>query len=210
LMLIALLPVLIVISIMIATDSKGSVFFLQERITQYDRKFRIHKFRTMVADAESKGAQITVKNDKRVTKVGAMLRKYRLDELPQLIDILEGNMSFVGTRPEVTKYVKRYTPEMMATLLLPAGVTSLASILYKDEVELLNGAEDTDKAYVEQILPAKMYYNLKQIEQFSLGNDMKLIFMTLFAVMGKKYKPSNAGEEVFTNASKEEQKKIKF
>lgn len=136
-MLVILSPIIIILSIAIVLDSKGGVFFRQERITQNGRKFYIHKFRTMVANAENLGSQVTVSNDVRVTKVGAKIRKYRLDELPQLIDILQGNMSFVGTRPEVTKYVEKYTPEMLATLLLPAGVTSEASIKYKDEERLL-------------------------------------------------------------------------
>lgn len=187
LMLIVLSPIMIIISIMIAMDSKGPVFFRQERITQYGRKFRIHKFRTMVADAESRGSQVTVKNDMRVTKVGAKLRKYRLDELPQLIDILEGNMSFVGTRPEATKYVKKYTPEMRATLLLPAGITSEASIRYKDEAELLNVAEDIDKVYVEKVLPGKMKYNLESIKRFSFWREIFTMFRTVFAVLGNDY-----------------------
>lgn len=185
LMLILLSPVMIVISIMIAMDSKGPVFFRQERITQYGRKFRIHKFRTMVADAESKGSQVTVKNDMRVTKVGAKLRKYRLDELPQLIDIFEGNMSFVGTRPEVTKYVKRYKPEYMATLLLPAGVTSEASIKYKDEDRLLEKADNVDDVYVREVLPGKMKYNLDSIKRFSFFREIGTMLRTVFAVLGK-------------------------
>lgn len=187
-MLIILSPVFILISIMIAIDSKGGVFFRQERVTQYGRVFRIFKFRTMVADAESLGSQVTVKNDMRVTKVGRVLRKYRLDELPQLINIVTGDMSFVGTRPEVVKYVERYTPEMKATLLLPAGVTSEASIKYKDEAKLLENTEDADKAYIESILPAKMYYNLKEFENYSFGDDIRVMIMTLFAVCGKEYR----------------------
>lgn len=124
-LLIVFAPVFIVISILIAKDSRGGIFFCQERITQYGRKFKIFKFRTMISDAENKGSLVTVDNDKRVTRIGHTLRKHRLDEIPQLINIFLGDMSFVGTRPEVTKYVKRYTPEMMATLLLPAGVTSM-------------------------------------------------------------------------------------
>lgn len=184
-MLIALSPIMIIISIMIAMDSKGPVFFRQERITQYGRKFRIHKFRTMVMDAESKGSQVTVKNDIRVTKVGAKLRKYRLDELPQLIDIFEGTMSFVGTRPEVTKYVKRYKPEYMATLLLPAGVTSEASIKYKDEDRLLEKADNVDDVYVREVLPGKMKYNLDSIKRFSLLREIGTMVRTVLAVMKK-------------------------
>ncbi len=141
----------------------------------------------MVVDAD-KGSQVTVDQDSRITRMGRLIRKCRLDEVSQLIDVFRGTMTFVGTRPEVPKYVAEYTPEMMATLLLPAGVTSLASIYYKDEAELLNGAEDTDKVYIEKILPAKMYYNLKAIEKFGFWRDIKTMFMTVFAVLGKEYK----------------------
>ena len=140
----------------------------------------------MVQNAD-KGSQVTVDHDSRVTKVGKFIRKFRLDEICQLIDIFRGTMTFVGTRPEVPKYVNEYTPEMKATLLLPAGVTSLASIYYKDEAELLSGAEDTDKTYVEKILPAKMYYNLKEIKNYGFWRDIKTMFMTVFAVLGKNY-----------------------
>lgn len=191
-MLLALSPIMVIISIIIATDSKGPVFFRQERITQYGRKFRIHKFRTMVADAESKGSQVTVKNDMRVTKVGARLRKYRLDELPQLIDIFEGNMSFVGTRPEVIKYVKRYKPEYMATLLLPAGVTSEASIRYKDEDRLLEMADNVDDVYVRDVLPGKMKYNLESIKRFSFFREIGTMVRTVVAVL-KKDEGANIG-----------------
>lgn len=184
-MLIILSPVFILISIMIAIDSKGGVFFRQERVTQYGRVFRIFKFRTMVADAESLGSQVTVKNDMRVTKVGRILRKYRLDELPQLINIVTGDMSFVGTRPEVVKYVERYTPEMKATLLLPAGVTSEASIKYKDEERLLETADDVDDVYVKQVLPGKMEYNLESIKDFSPIKEFKAMFRTVTAVLQK-------------------------
>lgn len=184
-MLIILSPVFILISIMIAIDSKGGVFFRQERVTQYGRVFRIFKFRTMVDDAESLGSQVTVKNDMRVTKVGSVLRKYRLDEIPQLINIVTGDMSFVGTRPEVVKYVERYTPEMKATLLLPAGVTSEASIKYKDEERLLETADDVDDVYVKQVLPGKMEYNLESIKGFSPIKEFKAMFRTVTAVLQK-------------------------
>ena len=184
-MLIILSPIFILISIMIAIDSKGGVFFRQERVTQYGRVFRIFKFRTMVADAESLGSQVTVKNDMRVTKVGRVLRTYRLDELPQLINIVTGDMSFVGTRPEVVKYVERYTPEMKATLLLPAGVTSEASIKYKDEERLLETADDVDDVYVKQVLPGKMEYNLESIKSFSPIKEFKSMFRTVTAVLQK-------------------------
>ncbi len=188
LMLIVLSPLFLILAIAIKIDSKGTVFYRQERVTQYGKRFRIHKFRTMVSNADKIGTAVTIENDSRVTKVGRKIRGLRLDELPQLLDVLSGNMSFVGTRPEVPKYVAKYLPEMMATLLFPAGVTSLASIYYKDEAELLNGAEDADQVYVEKILPAKMYYNLKAIEKFGFWQDIKTMFMTVFAVLGKEYK----------------------
>ncbi len=187
LMLIVLSPLFLVLAIAIKIDSKGPVFYRQERVTQYGKHFRIFKFRSMVVNAD-KGSQVTVDQDSRITRMGKLIRKCRLDEVSQLIDVFRGVMTFVGTRPEVPKYVSEYTPEMMATLLLPAGVTSLASIYYKDEAELLNGAEDTDKVYIEKILPAKMYYNLKAIEKFGFWRDIKTMFMTVFAVLGKEYK----------------------
>lgn len=182
-MLIFLSPIMLVISIAIVIDSKGGVFFRQERITQYGRKFRIFKFRTMVANADQLGSQVTVKNDMRVTKIGAKIRKYRIDEIPQLINILLGDMSFVGTRPETTKYVKRYTPEMMATLLLPAGVTSEASIKYKDEEKLLEAAENVDEVYVKRVLPGKMEYNLHSLSKFSCLGEILTMFKTVIAVI---------------------------
>ncbi len=187
LMLIVLSPLFLVLAIAIKIDSKGPVFYRQERVTQYGKHFRIFKFRSMVVNAD-KGSQVTVDQDSRITRMGRLIRKCRLDEVSQLIDVFRGAMTFVGTRPEVPKYVSEYNPEMMATLLLPAGVTSLASIYYKDEAELLNGAEDTDKVYIEKILPAKMYYNLKAIEKFGFWRDIKTMFMTVFAVLGKEYK----------------------
>ena len=176
----------LVLAIAIKIDSKGPVFYRQVRVTQYGKRFRIFKFRSMVQNAD-KGSQVTVGNDSRITRVGKVVRKCRLDEISQLIDVLRGTMTFVGTRPEVPKYVEGYTPEMMATFLLPAGVTSLASIYYKDEAEILDGAEDTDKVYVEKVLPAKMYYNLKAIEEFSFWKDIGTMFKTVFAVLGKEY-----------------------
>lgn len=183
LMLIGLSPIFVLLAIMIKMDSPGEVFFRQERVTQYGKKFRIHKFRTMVKNAESLGAQVTTKSDMRVTKVGKKLRGCRLDELPQLIDILQGNMSFVATRPEVTKYVEQYTPEMMATLLLPAGVTSEASIEYKDEERLLADAKNADKTYVEVVLPQKMEWNLRSLKDFSFVGDVKTMIKTVWAVV---------------------------
>jgi len=186
-LLIILLPLFLIIAVAIKIDSKGPVFYRQVRITQYGRKFRIHKFRSMVTGAD-RGNQVTVNNDSRITRVGRFIRKYRLDEISQLLDVLSGDMTFVSTRPEVPKYVEQYKPEMMATLLLPAGITSEASIYYKDEAELLNTEEDTDTVYVNKILPGKMYYNLKAIEHFSFWYDIKVMFMTVLAVCGKEYK----------------------
>ena len=187
-MLIILSPVFLVLAVAIKLDSPGPVFYRQVRVTQYGKKFRIFKFRSMVSNADKIGTQVTVCNDRRITKVGKLIRKCRLDEICQLIDILRGTMTFVGTRPEVPKYVESYTPEMMATLLLPAGVTSLASIMYKDEDELLSGAEDTDKTYIEDVLPGKMKYNLQAISNYSFFDDIKIMFMTIFTVLGKEYK----------------------
>lgn len=178
---------MIIIAIRIATESKGGVFYRQERVTTYGKKFKIHKFRTMVANADQIGSAVTVSGDNRITPTGAFLRKYRLDELPQVFDVLLGNMSFVGTRPEVTKYVKKYTKEMRATLLLPAGITSEASIRYKDEAELLDAADDVDKVYIEQVLPEKMKYNLESIRRFSFFGEIATMFRTVFAVLGKDY-----------------------
>ena len=138
-----------IIAVMIKLDSEGPVFYRQERVTTYGKHFRIHKFRTMVSNADKIGTAVTVGNDNRITKVGSRLRGCRLDELPQVLDLISGNMSFVGTRPEAVKYVEKYKPEYFATLLLPAGITSEASIRYKNEAELLDSADDVDKVYVE-------------------------------------------------------------
>lgn len=183
LMIILLSPVLSAVSIWIKLDSKGPVFYRQERITQYGRVFRIFKFRTMVTGADKIGTLVTTKNDSRITRVGEKIRKCRLDEIPQLFNILLGDMSFVGTRPEVKKYVDVYTDEMMATLLLPAGVTSLASIQYRDEDEILAKYVDeehsVDEVYVEKILPDKMKYNLKYLKSFSIVEDIVLCVKTV-------------------------------
>lgn len=178
-------PILIGIAIAIGTTSEGGVFFRQERVTTYGKKFRIFKFRTMVKDAPSLGSAVTTDHDARVTKVGGILRKYRLDELPQLINILTGDMSLVGTRPEVPQFVDQYTPEMRATLLMPAGVTSEASIRYKDEAEKLADVEgdEANRVYVEEILPEKMKYNLEYVEKYSFLKDIKLCVLTVFHVL---------------------------
>lgn len=182
-LLILISPILLILAVMIATDSKGGIFYRQERVTQYGRVFRIFKFRTMVADADKIGTQVTVQNDSRITKIGEKLRKYRLDELPQLLNILMGDMTLVGTRPESIHYVEHYTPEMYATLLLPAGVTSEASIRYKDEAELLKNAEDADQVYIEKVLPEKMKYNLESIRRYSCLKDIGIMFRTVLAVV---------------------------
>jgi lipopolysaccharide/colanic/teichoic acid biosynthesis glycosyltransferase len=185
-MLVVLSPLFLILTIAIKLDSQGPVFYRQVRVTQYGRKFRIFKFSSMVQNAD-KGSQVTVNNDMRVTGVGHIIRRLRLDEISQLLNVLFGDMTFVGTRPEVLKYVEQYTPEMIATLLLPAGVTSEASIYYKDEAKLLNTAEDTDKAYLEDVLPGKMYYNLKAIVHFSFWHDIKVMLMTVLSICGKVY-----------------------
>lgn len=178
---------MIIISIMIKLDSEGPVFYRQERVTTYGKHFKIHKFRTMVSNADKIGSTVTVGNDSRITKVGSKLRGCRLDELPQVLDLISGNMSFVGTRPEAVKYVEQYKPEYMATLLLPAGITSEASIRYKDEAELLDAANDVDKTYIEEVLPGKMKYNLDSIKNFSFFGDIATMFRTVLAVLGKDY-----------------------
>lgn len=183
-MLVILFPACMVISALIAADSKGGVFFCQERVTQYGKRFWIIKFRTMAKNTGKSGFQVTVKDDRRVTRVGKILRKYRLDELPQLINIILGDMSFVGPRPEVPCYVKEYTPEMYATLLLPAGVTSEASICYKDEERFLNNMDNTEEIYIHQILPDKMAYNLRSIQQFSFIKELGVMVKTILAVVG--------------------------
>ena len=176
-------PVFLIIGILIKLDSPGPVFFKQERVTQYGRKFQILKFRTMVQDAEKLGSQITKSHDSRLTRVGKVIRGCRIDELPQLFNVLTGDMSFVGTRPEVVKYVRAYTDEMKATLLLPAGVTSEASISYKDEGELMEGVEDVDSVYIHQVLPEKMQYNLDALRNYSLLGDFRTMIRTVFAVL---------------------------
>lgn len=173
----------IILAIAIKVESPGPVFYRQERVTQYGKHFKIFKFRTMVQNADKIGSQVTTSGDARITKVGHLIRKCRLDEFSQLIDVFRGTMTFVGTRPEVPKYVAAYTPEMMATLLLPAGVTSLASIMYKDEADLLDASSDVDKTYIEEVLPGKMQYNLQDIREFSFVRDIKLMFQTVGAVV---------------------------
>ena len=194
-LLLLLSPVFLILAIAIKIDSPGKVFYRQVRVTQYGRRFRIFKFRSMVSDADRKGTLVTVSGDTRVTKIGKFIRRYRLDEIAQLLNVICGDMTFAGTRPEVPRYTDQYTSEMMATLLIPAGITSLASIYYKDESKILDASDDPDRVYVEKVLPAKMYHNLKAIEEFSLFGDVKIMFMTLFAVVGKEYKSADPGKE---------------
>lgn len=175
-------PLFLFLAIAIKIDSPGPVFFRQVRITQYGKPFRIHKFRSMVANADKQGSQVTIAQDKRITRIGKLIRKCRLDEVSQLIDVLSGKMTFVGTRPEVPKYVEQYTDAMKATLLLPAGVTSNASICYKDEAELMKNSENADETYVKEVLPAKMKYNLKEIERYGFWRDIGTMFKTVLAV----------------------------
>ena len=186
-LLIPLSPIILAIAIWIKLDSEGPVFYRQERITTYGHPFRIFKFRTMVKDADKLGAAVTEHNDPRISRAGNKLRKVRLDELPQLFNVLLGDMSFVGVRPEVAKYVNRYTDEMNATLLLPAGITSPASIEYKDEDEVIEKFKGTgrsiDDIYIEEVLPDKMKYNLEYIKNFSIVNDIKIMIQTALAVI---------------------------
>ena len=176
-MLILLSLLFVILAIAIKSTSKGPVFFRQERVTQFGKKFRIFKFRTMVANAEAVGAQVTGKDDVRITKVGKLIRKCRLDEIPQLFNILGGSMTFVGTRPEVPKYVDCYSKEMIATLLLPAGITSMASIKYKDEDELIANADNPDEVYVTKVLPGKMEYNLRSLDKCGFFRDIGTMFL---------------------------------
>jgi len=187
-MLVVLIIPMAFIAFAIKLDSRGPVFFLQERVTQYGRVFKIFKFRTMVVNASELGSAVTVDNDNRITKVGKFLRKYRMDEFPQLFNILAGDMTLIGTRPEVAKYVKRYTPEMYATLLLPAGLTSRTSIAYKDEDKILGevAPDEVDDAYVNEVLPAKMKYNLESIKKFGFFQEMSVLWDTFVSVVGSE------------------------
>lgn len=185
LLIILLIPMLI-IALLIKLDSPGPVFYRQERVTAYGKHFRIHKFRTMVSNADKIGTAVTVGNDSRITKVGAKLRGCRLDELPQVLDVISGNMSFVGTRPEAVKYVEQYKEEYNATLLMPAGITSEASIRYKDEEKLLSAAGDVDRVYVEEVLLEKMKWNLRSVREYSFLGEIKTMFRTVGAVVGKE------------------------
>lgn len=178
-LLIFLIIPMLVISVIVKATSKGPVLYKQKRVTRYGKTFNIFKFRTMIDGADKIGSLVTGKGDQRITSIGKHLRKYRLDELPQVFNVLSGKMSIVGTRPEVPKYVNKYTDAMYATLLMPAGITSLASIKFKDEEKLLENSQDIDKDYVEKILPQKMRYNLKYIHRFGFRRDIYLMLKTI-------------------------------
>lgn len=201
---IILFPVFVIISIAIKMDSKGTIMFRQVRVTQYEKRFRIFKFRTMINNADKIGSLVTTQNDSRITKVGKILRKLRLDEIPQLFNIILGDMSFVGTRPEVVKYVEKYTDEMMATLLLPAGLTSEASIQYKDEDRLLSNTENADETYVINVLPEKMKYNLRDLEEFSFMGEIKTMIKTVITVIKK----DKNFVEISSNFKEEKEKNV--
>ena len=183
---IVLLIPMLVIALCIKCSSKGPVLYKQQRVTKYGKVFKIWKFRSMTVGADKMGALVTSQNDSRITGIGKILRKFRLDELPQVFHVLSGKMSIVGTRPEVQKYVDRYSDKMYATLLTPAGITSLASIKYKDEDEIIGEISDVsqvDDVYVNTILPEKMKYNLEYIEDFSFIKDIALMFKTVIEVI---------------------------
>lgn len=185
---ILLLPVLFIITLSIKRDTKGPILFHQIRVTQYEKTFKILKFRTMVDVHLSSENKVTMKNDTRITAVGKMLRRYRLDELPQLINVIKGEMTLVGTRPEVVKYVSLYSDEMLATLLLPAGVTSETSLDFKDEEALLTDGEHVDEEYIERILPLKMAENLKSLKEYGFFRDVKVFFKSFFIIFFKNSK----------------------
>jgi len=188
LLMVILAPVMLIVALLIKVDSKGPVIYSQKRVTQYGRLYSIYKFRTMTEGADKKGLLVTGKEDVRITKIGATLRRYRIDEIPQLFNVITGDMTFVGTRPEVPKYVESYTDEMKATLLLPAGITSDASIKYKDETEVIEIYQgkgmETEDIYTNVIIPGKMQYNLKYLKEFSFFKDIKVLVETIFAVLG--------------------------
>ena len=185
--LLLLCPFFIVLSLAIVIDSRGGVFYRQERVTQFGKHFKIFKFRSMVNNADKKGTLVTLNNDARITRVGRFIRKFKIDELSQLIDVFRGTMTFIGTRPEVPKYVEQYRAEYLATLLLPAGISSSASIMFKDENDMLSKAENADTEYLNQILPVKMKWNLLDLKQYGYWRDIKLCFMTVFSILGKDY-----------------------
>lgn len=195
LLIIILSPAMLVIAVAVALDSPGGVFYRQRRVTTYGKEFRIFKFRTMRSDADRIGPAVTSGEDARITRVGKVLRGCRLDELPQLVNVFCGDMSFVGTRPEVAKFVDRYTPEMYATLLMPAGITSEASIRFKDEAQMFDGSGDPEADYVNILLPKKMVYNLASVMNFSPAAELRTMVRTVLAVAGKDYSPDAAADD---------------
>ena len=176
-------PVLLLIALAIKIDDPGPVFYRQVRVGRDGKEFRIYKFRTMVVDADKKGLAITVGRDRRITRMGALLRKTKLDELAQLINVFTGEMSFVGPRPEVPKYVNLYTPYQRQVLLVRPGITDYASIAYRNENDLLEGAEDPEKMYIETIMPDKIELNMKYLREISPIADIRLILSTIVAVI---------------------------
>lgn len=195
LLIIILSPAMLIIAVAVALDSPGGVFYRQRRVTTYGKEFRIFKFRTMRSDADRIGPAVTSGEDARITRVGKVLRGCRLDELPQLFNVFCGDMSFVGTRPEVAKFVDRYTPEMYATLLMPAGITSEASIRFKDEAQMFDGSGDPEADYVNILLPKKMVYNLASVMNFSPAAELRTMVRTVLAVAGKDYSPDAAADD---------------
>lgn len=178
-----LLPVFLIIAVAIKLDSKGSVFFKQIRVGKDGKEFKIYKFRTMVVDAEKKGMQITVDGDSRITKLGYYLRKTKIDELPQLINVLLGDMSFVGARPEVPKYVAMYAEDQRSILRIRPGITDIASIEYRDENSLLAKSNNPEETYIKEIMPRKIELNIQYIKDISIVTDIKLIFKTIFKII---------------------------
>lgn len=183
--LICLSPLFLILAVWIKLDSPGPIFYRQVRVGQYNRDFRLYKFRSMRLNADKLGLITIGGHDARVTRSGYYIRKYKLDEFPQLINVLKGDMSLVGPRPEVRKYVNMYTPEQMHVLDVRPGITSLASIRYRNENDILGAAEDPDRCYIEQVMPDKLTIDLEYVSQASLWNDIKLIFATLKAVVTK-------------------------
>lgn len=180
-------PIFFILGVMIKLEDRGPVFYRQERVTKNGKIFKIYKFRTMVLNADKIGSLVTTENDSRITKIGSVIRKYRLDEIPQLLNIIEGDMSFVGARPEVLKYVQNYTDEMKVSLLLPAGVTSRSSIEFKDEEILIKkytkSGLTVDQAYIEKILPRKMQRNIEYVYNFNFFDDLTIMVSTVINVM---------------------------
>lgn len=178
-------PIFLIICLLIKLTSKGPVFFKQERVGRDMKSFKILKFRTMVKDADKKGIALTTGNDSRITPFGAFLRKINMDEMPQLLNVIKGDMSIIGTRPEVWQYVNVYTDAMLATLLLYPGMVSIASIHYKNENDLLTGISDVEKTYIEKILPDKMRYNIDYLKNISVSGDFRILIKTIACAFEK-------------------------